>query len=362
MAEIIMKFILDENNISTFMEPGWRLLSCEDAKSITREQDCNFYFEVKVDPKIKERYTEHPSVLRLIDKISKECVGEKLEFQFRRNIIEKKEYTYEELKETKYSQSLKCKFPALLHEYFVPLFIASIVNYQDIIQSKGDEKKEEKKNFQNKVADFKKESFTFLLKAENGLATATLTELDIFVQKDNPFLEYARNSMIQTSVSHVVGKEIFEGNQEEKLENFYNYSSVKGWQPLELLKEIEVGKCKNVIYMLYDENAVPPRFYVGQALDLRTRLEQHRTKDTDPIKNFTHFRYTMLNDVYSNFIYYIENAAIHDCAALLNMPKRKKLKKSLQEYLNDKDVIGTLEDVVMVNTVEHQTRKKKHED
>ena len=42
----------------------------------------------------------------------------------------------------------------------------------------------EKKNFQNKVADFKKESFTFLLKAEKQIAiTATI------IKKGIPFLK-----------------------------------------------------------------------------------------------------------------------------------------------------------------------------
>ena len=66
-----------------------------------------------------------------------------------------------------------------------------------------------------------------------------------------------------------------------------------------------VGECKNVIYMLYDENS--QSFYVGKADDLKTRLVQHQKKNTDPIKNFTHFRYTLLNEEYAQYIYYIEN-------------------------------------------------------
>ena len=361
MTQFDMTFTLDESNISTFMEPGWRLLNVKNAKEISREQDCDFFFPVRVDHKVKDKYKEYPSVVRLLERIETECLNETLEFQFRRNAISKNKYSYEELGQTNYRNTMKCKFPPLLHEYMVPLFIASIVNYQEIMKAKGDEKRNLKTSFQNMIENFKNESFTFTLKVENAIATATLTDLDLYKSKGNPFVEYARNSMIQTSVSHVLGKEIFESNKEERIENFYNYDTIKDWQPIELLKEIEVGKCKNVIYMLYDEKADPPRFYVGQALDLRTRLEQHLAKETDPIKNFTHFRYTMLNDSYDNYIYYIENAAIHDCAAILNMPNRKKLKKSLQEYIHSDSVSGSIENVIMVNTAEHQTRKKKKE-
>ena len=79
------------------------------------------------------------------------------------------------------------------------------------------------------------------------------------------------------------------------------------------------------------------------------------TKDSkDPIQNFTHYRYSVISQEYFEFLYLIENSAIHDFAWLLDMPNAKKYTPSLVKKLK----FINLSSCKIVNTAEHQTRKQ----
>ena len=351
-----IKFVLDENNISTFANPGWRLLTVPEGNKLSLTESADFEFDFSVDQNLISSKTG--IVKKTLEDIQNNCKNCKILFQFRLQERQKKEYTYEQLdQEEKYNKVMKCKIPQQLHEYLMPIFVASVVNYKDILREVGSEKSVIKKNFTNVVSNFINESFTLRMDSQN----AVLVDVEYFEDENNPFLEYARNSIRNTSLENVVGRDIFKElkstDENDKLENFYDYSTVKDWRPVEELKDIGVGDCRNVIYMLYDENN--ESFYVGKAEDLKSRLVAHQMKEDDPIPNFTHFRYTILNEQYAQYILFIENAAIHDCAAILNMQKRKKLKMSLQEHIKAGSIGGDIHEVVMVNDMEHQTHETK---
>ena len=118
-----------------------------------------------------------------------------------------------------------------------------------------------------------------------------------------------------------------------------------------LEKESEIASRAGV-YMLYDKNE--NIFYVGKAIQLKERIIQHAKNTDDPIKNFTHYRYSAISPEYFEFLYLIENSAIHDIAWLLDMPKATKYTPSLVK--KEKQI--NLSSCKMVNTAEHQTRKQ----
>lgn len=80
----------------------------------------------------------------------------------------------------------------------------------------------------------------------------------------------------------------------------------------------------------------------------------------DSIPNFTHYRYTVISYEYYEFLYLIENAAIHDIAWILNMPDAKRCTPSLSEKIKKTiDSNIKLEDCTMVNNLEYQTKQQK---
>ena len=111
------------------------------------------------------------------------------------------------------------------------------------------------------------------------------------------------------------------------------------------------------IYMLYDINS--NKFYVGKAKNLRERIIQHAKNivGNDPIPDFTHYRYSLINMEYYELLYLIENAAIHDCAMILNMPKASKFNKPLIHVAKKASL--SLENCEMVNTHERQRKLEK---
>lgn len=355
-------FSITENNIKTFMEPGWRLLTVsngfkmvQDAFNIEINRDYDIELEFDVDLQKCSNCDSRASVNELLKRLRDECKKHKLLFQFRIIKGTKSVFSVEQLLNDDIDTTekvLKCKFPVSVHSILLPIFISSLVNYRAILEGT------KKKNHKNIISNFEHESFVLDVDFENR--KAILVAINLYKDDDNPFIEYARNSMIHSSFNAVVGENVFDSvksrRSAEKIDNFYQYYSVKEWQPVEKLDSILVGDCINAIYMLYDENS--QSFYVGKADDLKTRLVQHQTKTNDPIKNFTHFRYSLLNEEYAQYIYYIENAAIHDCAAILNMQNRKLLKSSLNENIQKGNLKGDMNQITMVNTAEYQTRER----
>lgn len=77
--------------------------------------------------------------------------------------------------------------------------------------------------------------------------------------------------------------------------------------------------------------------------------EEYRMRD------FTHFRYTPVNDLYAEeYLYLIENTAIYDCAAIFNMPNGRKYKdRDLETHIFNGQISKYIQ---ITNDVEKQTK------
>lgn len=178
-----------------------------------------------------------------------------------------------------------------------------------------------------------------------------IVDITVYEPIDNPFFKYARNAVDSLSVE-AIGINQYSVENEKSVKDFYDRSQMSPWKERNKLeKESEIASRAGV-YMLYDENA--NSFYVGKAIQLKERMIQHTKNPNDPIPNFTHYRYSVISPEYYEFLYLIENAAIHDFAWLLDMPAAKKYTPSLVKKLK----IVDLSSCHMVNTAEHQTRKQ----
>ena len=235
-----------------------------------------------------------------------------------------------------------CSFELELLEYFKRLFICTIV-YNDT---------------NKEMPEHQHETLDFIF--DTAQHTVTLTSVHVF-EPDDPFYSYVRNAVRTLSVDAVMQPE----QQYDKVKDFYYWDGISGWKKREeliddQLKPTEASAAldsKTGIYMLY--NATKNEFYVGKARDLRARIIQHAQNigGNDPIPDFTHYRYSLINMEYYEFLYLIENAAIHDCAMILNMPKAVKLKKSLANVAAK--IKTTLDGCKIVNTHERQRKIEK---
>lgn len=244
--------------------------------------------------------------------------------------------------DTPKSRVVYCSFDTELLEYFKRLFICTIV-YNDTHK--------EMPEHQHETMDF-----TF----DTVQQTVTITDVHVF-EPDDPFYSYARNAVSTLSVDAVMQPE----QKYDKVKDLYCWDGISGWKKrAELIDDdlkptnaSSVLDGKAGIYMLYNANT--NEFYVGKARDLRARIIQHAQNigGKDPIPDFTHYRYSLINMEYYEFLYLIENAAIHDCAMILNMPKSVKLKKSLAGIAAKNK--NTLDDCKIVNTHERQRKIEK---
>ena len=137
------------------------------------------------------------------------------------------------------------------------------------------------------------------------------------------------------------------------MKDFYDPRYVSKWKEVKYLGKETAINDKPGVYMLYDENN--NTFYLGKAIKLKERLIQHQKSDT-PIPSFTHYRYSVVSGEYYEFLFLIENAAIHDSAWILNMPKATKYTPALAEKCTSMG--KNLNDCRMMNSHEHQTRKQ----
>lgn len=185
--------------------------------------------------------------------------------------------------------------------------------------------------------------------------TVSMVDLQLYKPNDNPYYKYAKNAASSLSVE-AIGLEQYLLGTDKEVKDFYDTRFVSGWKEAkELVKEKGIEDRAGV-YMLYD--AKSNLFYVGKAVRLKERILQHQ-KDAsgkDPIPNFTHYRYSVINGEYYEFLYLIENAAIHDGAWLFSMPRAQNYTPSLGEKLASMG--KRLDDIIMVNAQEHQTRKQ----
>lgn len=248
-------------------------------------------------------------------------------------------------------QYIKCQVPIYVLDYLKKFFVSTIV-----YSANNSEMPEEEKII-----------FEFDNLNINNEATVTIIDMKLYEPINNPYFIYARNAVSTLSVE-AIGLEQYNVSNDNKIKDFYNWDKISKWKESEkfftkvngkiiekmdkngLLVENSINGQPGV-YMLYDENR--NEFYVGKAKNLRSRILDHaRNIDgKDPIPDFTHYRYSVINLEYLQFLYLIENACIHDCAWILEMENAQKIKPALSQKTKK-----SLKDCKMVNTLERQRK------
>lgn len=175
---------------------------------------------------------------------------------------------------------------------------------------------------------------------------ATIFNLELYIPENNPYYNYAQKAAVHTSVESIglcnyINKEV---------KDFYKTSNIGEWKRAELLKKEKSITDASGIYMLYDDKT--NQLYIGKAIRIKERIIQHQKSDVDCMRNFTHYRYSVVADEYFEFLYLIENAAIHDIAQILEMPQAKTYKKPLVKITKD------ISNCKITNKHEHQTKKQ----
>lgn len=228
------------------------------------------------------------------------------------------------------NQYIKCRVPGYVLNCMKKLFVSTLV-----YDSAG-----------RRTPEPEWITFTF----DTGKAEVAITELELYRPADDPYFAYARSAVSTLSVE-AIGLKQYMG-EEKQVKDFYDQRQMSGWKERGRLSKEHGIADKAGVYMLYDANL--NIFYVGKGIKLLERILQHTKNPTDPIPNFTHYRYSVISEEYYEFLYLIENAAIHDTAWLLEMPSAQQYKPSLaQEAGGLGQELGQCR---MVNSVEHQTR------
>lgn len=231
------------------------------------------------------------------------------------------------------NQFIKCVMPYSILMSLKKLFVSTLVYHAE-----------------NKIIpELESITFTFDTKKRE----VVVTDLVLFQPNDNPFYKYAKNCVSTLSVE-AIGLEEYSQSDDNKVKNFYDQKKMTPWTEVSKLEDDFTSLTLSGVYMLY--NIDTNQFYVGKAKKIKERIKQHQTPH-DSMYGFTHYRYSAISGEYLEFLYLIENAAIHDCAWLLNMPRAKKYKLALAEKIKTSGV--ALNDCKMVNKVEQQTRKEK---
>mgnify|MGYP000850523825 FL=1 len=194
----------------------------------------------------------------------------------------------------------------------------------------------------------------FIIEFNSVEKTAILKNITIY-NPDNPYNKYIRKSM------RIVRKQDVIEDENKDAIDFYLEDKITPW--CEYDKEEFKSKLKSDdnttgVYMLYDSKK--GFFYVGKSENVFTRMQQHKDSQ-ELIKDFDFYRYSLIDPYYYDDIHMIENAAIHDCAMILNMFANKDYcEKSLAVKLPDG---RNIKDIYIVNSVKKQTklpnRKKK---
>jgi hypothetical protein len=228
-------------------------------------------------------------------------------------------------------QYIRCRISKYLSEILKKIFVSTLVYEKEKIEIPESEK--------------------IIFEFDTRKKMVEIVDIKVYEPIDNPYYKYARNAVGSLSVE-AIGINQYSVESEKGIKDFYDRTRMSAWKERKNLeKESEIAS-KAGVYMLYDEKN--NSFYVGKAIQLKERMIQHTKKPDDPIPNFTHYRYSVISPEYREFLYLIENAAIHDCAWLFDMPAAQKYTPSLVKKVKT----ANLSLCHIVNVVEHQTRKQ----
>lgn len=196
------------------------------------------------------------------------------------------------------------------------------------------------------------EYIVFCFNPEEGIAV--IKEICVYSPNPNetiyPFYKYLRDSFIPP-----IRKFNVDTNEKIGGLDFYNYHS--NW-----LKRNQIDDVNDKIidqpgiYMLLD--TADKKLYIGKANNIRSRLKGHRDSPNDINRNFDYFRYSTINIDYLQLLYVIEASAIHDFSCLFKMPRSRKGKNPLIDFLktNCPDAIN-LNEYTLSNKIDAQLRR-----
>lgn len=323
MTNFKIKFEMNEKGLSTFFKHKIFTVPSEIHKNwdyaCIDKEGLHADFTMKISNDVLDKYNDNDNdVFSILTEMNK------LQAHF--TIQNNKGVRYDETK-----QFIKCVIPEVILPQIKKLFVSTIV-YEATNQQ---------------IPQFESIEFSF----DTTDSTVTITDITLFIPQDNPFFQYTKNAVSSLSVE-AIGLENYSIDKSDKVKDFYNLKEMSKWKKTENLNNELLITDRAGVYMLYDQNT--NTFYVGKAIKLKSRILQHKDNPNDPIPNFTHYRYSVISGEYYEFLYLIENAAIHDIAWILDMPKAQKLKPSLSGSISDID----LSKCKLVNTHEHQTRKQ----
>lgn len=163
----------------------------------------------------------------------------------------------------------------------------------------------------------------------------------------NPFYEYMKSFSKTTQFDFLT----FQNGDEDGAVDFYKGNTFSEWKTTD---QLENDHCNLPgIYMLFDEKI--NGLYVGKADNIKARLIGHQKDEKDSMKNFTHYRFTLVNEKYNQLLFLIENTAIHDVACIFNILKPMDFKYPLNSIISD----IKLSDIKLMNKHEHQTKLNK---
>lgn len=327
MGVFKIKFEMNEKGITTFFKHKLFTVPKEvhqywNYKKIT-EKGLNVDFKFGISEKVIKYYENRdPDVFAIL----KEMQDQKSSFTIKNN----KGIRYDGN-----NQYIKCAIPEMLLIYFKKLFVSTIVFQAEKCTIPA-----------NEIVEFE---------FDTEALTVNVSSLFLYQPQDNPYYKYAKNSVASLS-AEAIGLEQYSIDNTKTVKDFYNLKQMSKWKEIIELEKEKFIDDKSGVYMLYDEKS--NTFYIGKAIKLKKGILKHQKNisSNEPIPYFTHYRYSVISGEYFQFLYLIENAAIHDCAWILDMPKAQKFTPSLVKKIEDSG--KSLNECKMVNTHEHQTRKQ----
>lgn len=318
MAVFFVNYVMSERGLPTLFQYQYftvdkKQRSNWDYKKL--EQYLNKY-KLSIDVSVIDAYKNNASVLEILEELKE------VDSYFIVSNSNSKRYKDEK-------QYIKCRIPLYVLKCMKKLFISTLVYDASKMQMP------------------EKESIHF--RFDTNSKTVTVMNLHLYEPTANPYFTYARNAASSISVE-AIGLERYSVEKGKEIKDFYDRTQMSAWKQLKQLEKDKNMVDKAGVYMLYDIKK--NTFYVGKTKNLWSRISQHRSKSDDPISEFTHYRYSVISGEYYEFLYLIENAAIHDIAWIIDMPAAKKYTPSLSKKITN------INDCKMVNTSEHQTRKQ----
>ncbi len=281
------------------------------------KEDCHGNYTVAVAKDVKEKYSEDSFISEILNTIDN-------------NEIYLRIFSSPYRKENTKGEVIRCEIDYVFLQQIKKLFISTIAH---IFSRKN-------------IPEMESIEFTFDF-SDLEAKTVSISSLNLYTPLDNPFFEYARNNASFFSFQNICSDKIKPQKDLER-RDFYRPEQLSKWKTVDDLdKETAILGIPG-IYMLYNSNN--NNFYIGKSINLYKRIKRHHDDENDPQFGFTHYRYSSIQSEYFEVLDLIENAAIHDVAWILNMPKSKRYNKALSTFAD-------INNCLMTNKIERQTNQ-----